>query len=85
MTYYKQKYLKYFGYGEQEWIPCEICNNTAIEVHHILAKSQGGKDEISNLMALCRNCHDHAHSDKVIYERSYFQKIHNDFIMKFEK
>jgi len=77
---YKQKYLKHFGYGEQDFVPCEICNSPAVEVHHILFKSHGGRDDIENLIALCRDCHNHAHSDRVIYEVSYFQKVHNDFI-----
>jgi 5-methylcytosine-specific restriction protein A len=29
----------------------------ATDVHHIIAKRDGGKDEASNMMALCHACH----------------------------
>lgn len=29
----------------------------ATEVHHIVARRDGGQDEESNLMALCKSCH----------------------------
>ena len=55
-------YMDYFGYGEQDVIMCENANGIpASDIHHIIFKSQGGKDEISNLVALCRECHDVAH------------------------
>ena len=41
---------------------CEICKSkgkytTATEVHHIKPLSEGGTNEVSNLMALCKPCH----------------------------
>jgi len=54
-------YLKYFGYGEQDFIPCEMCKERAVDVHHIRPKSLGGTDEIENLIGLCRRCHNLAH------------------------
>jgi 5-methylcytosine-specific restriction endonuclease McrA len=52
-------YLNYFGYDTTDWIPCEICGNQAVDIHHIEARGMGGgnKDTIENLMGLCRNCH----------------------------
>lgn len=58
-------YLEYFGYGEQDFIPCENCGKHATDIHHIIPKGIGGsktKDYIENLMALCRKCHELAHS-----------------------
>ena len=60
---YKQKYLKYHGYGEQEFIPCEYSGQKAVDIHHIDARGMGGdptksKDKIENLMALCRKDHE---------------------------
>ena len=75
---YKKKYLKYFGYGEQEFVPCEICGSGAVDVHHI-DKNRKNND-ITNLMGLCRECHNKAHSALVIMEQSYFQMIHNKFM-----
>jgi len=55
-------YAKFFGYGEQDVIMCENCRSKiASEIHHILFKSQRGKDVIENLIALCKRCHNRAH------------------------
>ena len=53
-------YLNYFGYDLSSWIPCEMCGQKAVDIHHIEARAMGGsktKDNIENLMALCRKCH----------------------------
>ena len=59
-------YLDAFGYGEQDFIPCERCLATtgrscqAVDVHHIDRRGMGGskgKDHIGNLIGLCRACH----------------------------
>jgi 5-methylcytosine-specific restriction endonuclease McrA len=53
-------YLEYFNFKVSDWIPCELCGSTAVDIHHIDARGMGGsisKDEITNLMALCRPCH----------------------------
>ena len=54
-------YMKHFGYGEQDVIMDELGDGVAADIHHILFKSQGGKDEIGNLIALSRQNHDFAH------------------------
>ncbi len=56
-------FLDYHDYGEQDYIPCENCDSKAVDIHHLLFKSQGGKDEIENLISLCRECHTKAHND----------------------
>lgn len=61
-----QKHTKIFfnhhGYGEQDTIMCQYCRcRVAVDIHHIEFKSQGGKDEITNLIALCRPDHEAAH------------------------
>lgn len=66
-------YLDYFGYGEQDFIPCEMCGGKADDIHHIVYKSQGGKDEISNLIGLCRRHHEQAHSG--ILSKEFIQEI----------
>jgi len=71
-------YLDYFGYGEQDFIPCECCHREAVDVHHIKYKSRGGKDEISNLIGMCRKCHKLAHDEKL--SESDLQYIHNSFL-----
>lgn len=39
---------------------CEKCGNenyNILQIHHILERSKGGTDELSNLLVLCPNCH----------------------------
>ena len=53
-------YLKHFGYNISDTILCEVCNAVAVDIHHIRCRGMGGskvKDDISNIMALCRQCH----------------------------
>ena len=48
------------GYDVTSWIPCEVCQSKAVDIHHIEARGMGGSkhaDKIDNLMALCRACH----------------------------
>ena len=55
-------YLNYFGYDTTDWIPCEICGSSANDIHHIEPRGMGGsksKDVITNLMAVCRPCHEY--------------------------
>ena len=60
-------YLKEMNYHDTDWIPCEMCGQTAVDIHHIEARGMGGskdKDIIENLMALCRSCHNRYEGNK---------------------
>ena len=60
MKKHVKTYLHYFGYDQSSWIPCEMCGQTAVDINHIDARGMGGsklKDNIENLMAMCRKCH----------------------------
>lgn len=61
MKNHTKVYLEHFGIDEENpFIPCEVCGARAVDIHHIRARGMGGskkKDDITNLMALCRNCH----------------------------
>lgn len=52
-----------------ERIMCQCCERQeAVDVHHIEPKGMGGSDQkdfIENLIALCRECHNAAHEEKV--------------------
>lgn len=41
------------------------CKDNKIEVHHIQLRSQNGSDEESNLITLCKTCHDSLHDGKL--------------------
>ena len=47
------------GYDETDFIPCEICDNQAVDIHHIMARSKFKEllNHPNNLMALCREDH----------------------------
>ena len=58
-------YFNYFGYGEDDIILCEVCYKKATDLHHIKYKSRGGTNDITNIIALCRWCHDKAHNEQL--------------------
>ena len=79
MRKYVKIYMDYTGYAEQDFIPCENClTNRASDVHHLTFRSKGGKDEIKNLMALCRECHEYAHNNPEFNET--LKKVHANHI-----
>jgi 5-methylcytosine-specific restriction endonuclease McrA len=54
--------MDHFGYTIADFILCEVCEDKAVDIHHIEARGMGGdpqgkKDVIENLQALCRKCH----------------------------
>lgn len=41
---------------------CRACGSShGLEVHHVVFRSLGGRDEASNLVALCDDCHRSVH------------------------
>lgn len=51
---------------ERDGYKCRRCNANLRgvfyrEVHHIVARARGGSDHMSNLIALCKTCHDRIH------------------------
>jgi len=41
---------------------CVVCDKPGREVHHVVYRSHGGKDEPRNLALLCKVCHEDAHA-----------------------
>ena len=76
MKSYTKAYLEAFGKDETDFIACEICEKQATEIHHILARSKFKHllNDILNLQAICRSCHN-AYGDEV-YLTSMLLKIH---------
>lgn len=82
MPSYKELYIHNLGYDESDFIPCEVCRQRAVDIHHIDCKGMGGsklKDFIENLMALCRSCHD-KYGDKKQY-MLYLLEIHLTYLV----
>ena len=73
--------MKHFGYGIEDFIGCEVCGNKAVDIHHIDCRGMGGsqdKNEIKNLMAMCRMCHE-KYGDKKEYTE-LLKQTHERFI-----
>jgi hypothetical protein len=77
MKNYTKVYLDYFGYDISDFIHCEVCGKRAIDINHIQARSirKDLLNDITNLMAMCREDHI-KYGDKKQY-REYLQNIHN--------
>lgn len=81
---YKKIYCNYFGYCETDFIPSELSGVPSSDIHHIVYKSQGGKDVIENLIALSRDEHARAHflkkpylkKDELLEKHKQFMGIH---------
>jgi len=78
MKKHTKLYFDYFGYVEDDIVCCEVCGNRAVDIHHIYCKGMGGsklKDNIENIMALCRE-HHIEYGDKKQYI-DFLKNIHN--------
>jgi len=53
---------------------CQKCSDKSkdkrLEVHHIIFRSQGGSDDETNLLTLCKTCHDGLHAGTITLKRS---------------
>jgi RRXRR protein/HNH endonuclease len=53
---------------------CQHCKGKSrdqrLEVHHIVFRSQRGSDEESNLIVLCKTCHDALHAGEISLKRN---------------
>jgi hypothetical protein len=80
MQSYTKVYLDAFGKDETDFVPCEICQNKATEIHHILARSKYKHllNDIMNLQAICRSCHQE-YGDEV-YIMPMLLKIHRKIL-----
>jgi len=81
MKKHTKLYLDYFGYGIEDFIPCESCGAKAVDIHHIEARGMGGTkkaDTIDNLMALCREHHMEFGDKK--QHKEYLKNTHDFYI-----
>lgn len=83
MKKHVKKYFEYFNFTEADFVPCEVCEARAVDIHHIEARGMGGgrgTDCVSNLMALCRLCHIRYGDKKQFMEM--LKDIHEKHIVK---
>jgi len=82
-------YREFFEIGDQDISLCEVCNAVAVDIHHIT--SRGLKtfewcgdtyhiNDILNLIGLCRDCHNDAHSN--IIGKNYLYTRHQFHILQ---
>jgi len=81
MTPHCKVYFKHFKLTEADFIPCEVCSDKSVDLHHIQGRGKG-KDVIENIMALCRDCHHRAHFGTKVLTKTVLQTIHNNFLNK---
>lgn len=60
MKNYTKTLFDFFGYDTSDTILCECCSVVAVDVMHLWPKGKYPeiKNDIFNLMAGCRRCHD---------------------------
>ena len=53
---------------ERDGHKCRMCGKSEglADVHHIIKRSQGGGDDMDNLILLCRECHNKQHPEKQV-------------------
>lgn len=71
MKRYIRIYFKHHGLTKGDTVLCEVCDNLAVDIHHIEPRGMGGnldRDVIGNLIALCRWCHDKAEAGTITKE-----------------
>jgi 5-methylcytosine-specific restriction endonuclease McrA len=63
---------------------CEVCGGQAQDIHHIQPRGMGGsksRDNIENLIALCRTCHHEADFGTKL-KKDYLYEVHNHHFSK---
>jgi hypothetical protein len=52
-------------FARDKW-KCRHCKDRIVHPHHVIYKSQGGVDELWNLLSLCLQCHRAAHDGHLL-------------------
>lgn len=61
-----KNFIKHYGLAEGEFMACQYCCLLPVnDIHHVIYRSAGGSDEVSNLVGLCRPCHQKAHNKTI--------------------
>ena len=82
MQRHVKNYLEWAGSSDGK-VNCEVCGAVAVDIHHVEPRSSFGskrkdeRDHISNLVALCRECHQMAHGPDSRKAKDDLKKIVN--------
>ena len=66
---------------ERDGFICVFCSrggrhsDVILEVHHIKWRSHGGQDEPSNLICICRSCHEILHHGRILNTPKTFTEL----------
>lgn len=87
MKTHTKNYMNFFDFTIADFIPCEICGQRCVDIHHINARQMGGTgskqtldehNKVENLMGMCRR-HHLKYGDKKQY-LEYITEIHLNYI-----
>lgn len=79
MQNYQKIYLDYFGLTKEDFMFCEVCMGEAQEIHHLNGRL-GDKNNIKNLVAICRSCHTTQHKHNSRENREKLKELHQKFM-----
>jgi hypothetical protein len=70
---------------ERDSYTCIFCEEPASDIHHVIKKSKGGRDNPYNLVSVCRWCHSALHGVGVNEPRQVTIKEHitNDMVEEY--
>lgn len=77
------KTKNYKQVAERDNSLCRVCGKPSSDIHHIVYRSHGGTNDIRNLIALCRGCHDNAHKDEKVM-REYLMGLQREIYGRFD-
>lgn len=78
MKKHTKTYMDHFGYGVDDFIPCEFCGSRSVDIHHIYGRLGKYAHAIGNLMAVCRGHHNDCHDELI--KKDDAMDIHQNFL-----
>lgn len=73
--------VRLYVFSRDNW-RCRACGRAdTLDPHHVVFKSAGGRDIPSNLLTMCRHCHDSVHGGRLKIETVEIKEY--DRVVKF--
>ena len=80
MLKHVKNYYTTFNLVCSDEVFCTQCGALAVDIHHIKFRSQGGSDQIENLIALCRKHHTYAHDHNTLEHRKHLTELQKNLL-----